>query len=100
MTERIYLVFLLSVQAALAIEKGVRASERHRFLGYARNCRCQLNRVAPPPNELSGEITPELGSLANLSVPDISDNQLSGCLPSSLKGQMSTMTDLGGLPYC
>ena len=33
-------------------------------------------------NQLSEEIPPELGNLANLTRLNLSDNQLSGCVPS------------------
>ena len=33
-------------------------------------------------NQLSGQIPPELGNLANLTRLNLSDNQLSGCVPS------------------
>ena len=51
-------------------------------------------------NELSGEIPPELGSLSNLRELVLVGNQLSGCVPSSLEDQLSSSSDLGGLPYC
>ena len=52
-------------------------------------------------NQLSGEIPPELGDLANLEEFYLHGNQLSGCVPSSLQGQLDrTYTDLGGLPFC
>ncbi len=35
-------------------------------------------------NELNGEIPPELGSLANLGALYLDGNQLSGCVPASL----------------
>ncbi len=49
--------------------------------------------------EQSGEIPAELGSLSNLVWLDLSGNDLSGCVPSSLEDQ-STSSDLGGLPFC
>ena len=37
-------------------------------------------------NPLSEEIPPELGNLANLTRLNLSDNQLSGCVPSRRNG--------------
>ena len=52
-------------------------------------------------NQLSGEIPPDFGKIASLTVLDLSDDQLSGCVPSSLQGQLErAYTDLGGLPFC
>ena len=81
-------------------------------------------------NSLNGEIPPELGNLANLAIlylfnnqlggdiPQelgkltslttlwighryVGDNQLTGCIPSSLNGQLTgSNTNLGGLEYC
>ena len=52
-------------------------------------------------NQLSGEIPPELGNIAFLLALDLSGNQLSGCVPSSLPGQLyMDYSDLGGLPSC
>ena len=48
---------------------------------------------------MSGEIPPELGNLASLEILDLSDNQLSGCVPSSLSGQVD-MEYLGSLRFC
>ena len=50
-------------------------------------------------NQLSGEIPPELGDLANLEVLLLNANQLSRCVPSSLQNQLVD-ADLGGLPFC
>ena len=50
---------------------------------------------------MSGEIPPELGNLANLTRLDLSGNELSGCVPSSLSGQLNMQySDLGGLRFC
>ena len=50
---------------------------------------------------LSGEIPPELGNLANLVELDLDGNQLSGCIPDSLRDQLNLgRSDLGGLPFC
>ncbi len=51
-------------------------------------------------NQLSGEIPPELGNLANLTRLDLGGNELSGCVPTSRLGQLSSDSDLGGLPTC
>ena len=60
-------------------------------------------------NRLSGEIPPELGSLANLELLNLNGNQLSGCAPASLRrdglrvylGQLDrTLYDLADLPFC
>ncbi len=49
-----------------------------------------------------GEIPAELGSLSNLNSLSLRDNDLSGCVPSSLEDQLLVFraSDLGGLPYC
>ena len=49
-------------------------------------------------NDLSGEIPPELGNLAKLEKLYLGGNQLEGCVPISLKGQLSS-TDIG-VPFC
>ena len=54
----------------------------------------------PSNNGLSGEIPAELGSLANLELLSLYNNQLSGCVPSSLEDQLSSFSNLGGLPFC
>ena len=46
-----------------------------------------------------GEIPAELGSLSNLNSLILRDNDLSGCVPSSLEDQLDH-SDLGGLPFC
>ena len=38
-------------------------------------------------NQMSEEIPPELGNLANLRRLNLSDNQLSGCVPSRRNGR-------------
>ena len=45
------------------------------------------------------EIPAELGSLSNLNSLSLRDNDLSGCVPSSLEDQLDH-SDLGGLPFC
>ena len=50
---------------------------------------------------MSGEIPAELGSLSNLTRLGLEDNELSGCVPSSLEDQLDfDVSDLGGLPFC
>jgi len=42
-----------------------------------------------------------LGSLSNLKTLFLSGNELSGCVPSSLQGQLYLdQSDLGDLPFC
>ena len=50
-------------------------------------------------NQLSGEIPPELGNLANLQQLLIHENRLSGCVPISLRGP-SRFLGLGDLRFC
>ena len=49
-----------------------------------------------------GKLPPELGSLSNLNSLSLRDNELSGCVPSSLEDRLLAWGDsaLGGLPYC
>ena len=51
---------------------------------------------------LGGEIPAELGSLSNLDILDLGSNEeLSGCVPSSLEDQLDIdNSNLGGLPFC
>ena len=52
-------------------------------------------------NELNGEIPPELGNLADLAFLFLNENQLSGCVPSSLSGQLDMDdSNLGDLRFC
>ena len=52
-------------------------------------------------NRLSGELPAELGSLSNLRDLELKwNNDLSGCVPSSLEAHLASWSDLGGLPYC
>ena len=52
-------------------------------------------------NQLSGEIPPELGNLPNLKYLYLDQNQLSGCVPSSLSGRLAMeISDLGDLRFC
>ena len=46
-----------------------------------------------------GDTPAELGSLSNLNSLSLRDNDLSGCVPSSLEDQLDH-SDLGGLPFC
>ena len=50
-------------------------------------------------NKLSGEIPAELGSL-HLRYLDVSQNDLSGCVPNSLEVWLHSSSKLGGLPFC
>ena len=49
---------------------------------------------------LSGEIPPELGSLSNLRGLYLSNNQLSGCIPSGLEDVPNNDFSDTGLPFC
>ena len=52
-------------------------------------------------NQLTGEIPPELGNLANLAVLGLDGNQLTGCVPSSLSGRLNMdNSDLGDIQFC
>ena len=52
-------------------------------------------------NELSGEIPPELGNLANLTGRYLDRNQLTGSVPSDLLGRLhKDNSNLGGLQFC
>ena len=52
-------------------------------------------------NRLSGEIPPELSSLANLELLEPNGNQFSECIPSSLLDELDIKSShLGGLPFC
>ena len=52
-------------------------------------------------NQLSGEIPPELGNLANLTRLYLDGNQLTGCVPSSLSGRLNMdNSDLGDIQFC
>ena len=50
-------------------------------------------------NQLSGEIPAELGNLANLTILNLDGNQLTGCLPSSLSGQLKSSGE-DGFRFC
>ena len=50
-------------------------------------------------NDLSGQIPPELGNLANQGWLDLSGNQLSGSVPEGLRGVLHDFYSLN-LPYC
>ena len=49
-------------------------------------------------NRLSGEIPAELGGLPNLESLSLRGNELSGCVPASLRDQL--ISNLAGLPFC
>ena len=53
-------------------------------------------------NGLRGEIPPELGSLSGLRYLDISQNDLSGCVPSSLEVMLLAWgySVRDSLPFC
>ena len=52
-------------------------------------------------NQLSGQIPPELQNLRRLKRLHLSGNDLSGCVPSSLPGQLDMrLSDLGDLAFC
>ena len=66
---------------------------------------CQVRRlplhIVSLSNQLGEEIPLELGSLVNLEILDLSDNQLSGCVPGRSPGQLDMeYSDLGDLPFC
>ena len=50
-------------------------------------------------SQLSGEIPPELGNLANLYKLYLGGNELSGCVPSSLQGQLDLDQSDLGVPF-
>ena len=57
--------------------------------------------MASLSNQLSREIPPELGNLENLKVLYLADNQLRGCVPSTLLGRLNIVfSDLGDLRFC
>ena len=52
-------------------------------------------------NQLSGEIPPELGNLADLTGLTLNGNLLSGCVPSSLLARLNMdYSNLGDLRFC
>ena len=50
-------------------------------------------------NDLSGELPPELGNFASLKVLYLIGNNLTGCVPASLRDQLED-AELGNLDYC
>ena len=60
-----------------------------------------LTQMALSGSELSGAIPSELSTLSNLESLVLSDNELRGCVPSSLQDRLiMAFSDLGGLPFC
>jgi Leucine-rich repeat (LRR) protein len=51
-------------------------------------------------NQLSGKIPPELGKLSNLIALFLAGNQLSGCVPEGLRDVDSNDLSELGLPFC
>ena len=51
-------------------------------------------------NQLSGDIPPELGHLANLRVLELGHNLLTGCIPIALQNVPSNDFPILNLPYC
>ena len=52
-------------------------------------------------NQLSGEIPSELGNLASLKGLFLYGNELRGCIPGALQDRLAMgISDLGGLPFC
>ena len=53
-------------------------------------------------NQLSGPVPAELGNLKNLTQLVMRNNQLTGCIPSSLKEQLTypQYSNLQGLDFC
>ena len=49
---------------------------------------------------LTGTMPPEMGDLSNLTVLDLSGNQLSGCIPNGLRDVPGGDLDQLGLPFC
>ena len=49
---------------------------------------------------LNGVVPAALGGLGGLTVVELQGNQLSGCIPTVLKTQLDSTSDLGGLQYC
>ena len=50
---------------------------------------------------MSGEIPAELGNLSNLRELSLGENDLSGCVPSSLADQLNFVgLEIRGLPFC
>ena len=52
-------------------------------------------------NTLTGEIPSDLGNLVNLKVLHLAGNeQLTGCVPATLLGQLGPDSRMGGLLFC
>ena len=69
------------------------------WLGVTTDASGRVTELFLEHNQLSGEIPPELGSL-HLRYLDVSQNDLSGCVPSSLEVWLHRDSRLGGLPFC
>lgn len=74
-------------------ERGSPACER---LGVECNDRGQVTKIILPSLGLRGPLIPELGFLSNLRVLDVSNNQLTGFLPSDLRFLPLKRLDLRG----
>ena len=59
-----------------------------------------LERLRLHNNQLTGEIPAELGRLTNLTVLYLSGNQLTGCVPAGLQDVEDNDFDQLGLPFC
>jgi len=73
--------------------KGEPACERE---GVECNAEGQVTKIVLPSLGLRGPITPQLGSLSELQVLNLSNNQLTGFLPSDLRFPPLTTLDIRG----